>query len=584
MADVRASSLAVRELDASNDGGSGGPGSTGWLVGGIGAGAVCLAIAYLSALPRGPYADDYLAAGFRLALGPRAVGIVVDELLSSGLAHFQLAVHVALALLVGFNAILLGGLVLRVSRSRLAALAAGWLFVAPPWAFEATLWVSASHYLLGTTLLLIYLHLTWEGRPRHAARRFAITAATLVLALLTAEQAMVVAFASAPFLHALRRKEGAKRLLADLWGPLLLASLAGVMVYFGPLAEGWGSGRAISTAARGGIDLDPSALVDHSVQFMSRFVWMTASRDWGTALFGSALATAWDTTIRAPSGLVLLLLTALAVVLTARAWLVAKDSRRASFATGAIAVAWAAVWAAIPVLLPGILLRNQQLEYRMLYIPSAGAAAGIAFLASRLLESGSHRVVQMAVVVSAGAAMVVSSLTVAGFGRAFQVRSVRDSQEVKMMSSLPASVLPIKAFIVPLATEPSLASAPSTLDNLLAGGLEAPWSSRVLIDRALHRPDLTPVTMNRWTGMRFDYVGADQVSVQGENAPLDSVLVFTFDRSTLVVIDKLLIQSTSGTVSLVAFPVGERMASMGIPAETVRVVPGAPVFAVTRAR
>jgi hypothetical protein len=546
------------------------------------AGAICLAIAYLSALPRGPYIDDYVSEGFRLALGPRAVGVAFDEALARGLTYSPLAIHVALALLVGLNALLLGALVRRVSGSNFAGLAAGWLFVAPPLAFEATLWISASHYVLGTTFLLVYLHRNVGSQNEHPFGRFAISSSVLVLTLLTSEQAMVVALLSAPFLHVLRHQEGTRRLLYQLWGPLLVTSLVGVLTYFGPL----GGSAELSAASRGGLDLHPSAVLEQSLQLLIRLNWMTISHAWGAALFWSALATAWTASVGTVGGVLILLVALLAVAGAARHWVVGSAARdRWSPRHPTVAIAWAVLWATGALLLPDVLLRNQQLEYRMLYLPSAGAAAGVALVVARVLERQSWRALMVVAVLSAGTAMVVSSLTVAGFARAFQLRSERDMHEVRSLSSIPSSALPSNAVVVPFATEPSLSSARSTLDVLLAGGFETPWSSHALIYLAVHRRDLKPVTMNRWAGMRFDYTrGAKQISVQGANAPLDRILVFTFDGSKMVVIERIVLQSPSGSLTFVELPLGERMASIGIPAESVKVETGTPVFSVTVAR
>src|ERR687883_546670 len=148
-------------------------------------GAACLLLGYLLVWQRGLYFDDYLvrnqlinpATGestitftsiyFPLRMMPTP--LIYLSILA--IPKYEFLVRLLTTLCLGLNAWLLGLVIYRALKSKLVAVIGGWLFLAPVFAWEATLWMSAEYYLTSAPFALLFLlfyqnSLEAESQPR----------------------------------------------------------------------------------------------------------------------------------------------------------------------------------------------------------------------------------------------------------------------------------------------------------------------------------------------------------------------------------------------------------------------------------
>jgi len=564
-------------------------GRYGWLLTGL----VCLILGYMLVWQRGLYVDDYthksrvselLSGGWNSIWGivefpsPRPLGLAVDRVFAALLPAHEFPVRAAAAFLVGVNALLLGSLVYRVLRSRLAAVVAGWLFLMPVYAQEALLWASSVAYVFAGGLTLLFLHATWLMLARREPKRFPmlLAAASFGAALLFSE-AFVCGLGLVPALAltaAFQRQRGERLDLGRQCVYALVCPLASAGLIYLALYR-----RSQSTLITGRGGLDPALLgiIQRSVDWVQRLVWMTAPSSWGQGVVSDALgigvsvlASSWIAAVLAGAAAVLLVLTVLS-------WQEAPGEYGPPYRVGLLMLlAGAAVFVAT-LLFPGVLVRGQMLEYRLLYFPSAAAsiAAGTLFwmLAKRVPRPVAGRVLLAA----AGGLMILTTVTVLGFARSYAARYELDQRQVSaIVRALPAGNLPQDAVIVPFDNDEQLFPGRDYISRLLVGVFETPWSASAVLQAAYSRADFRVITANRWTGMHFGYEeGSDHLSgrltIQGQVVPIDRTVLVTYRAGSAFPVESLTVQAADGSQHTVRFPIAIALRMLGVP--TVEGVP-----------
>ena len=167
---------------------------------------VCLIMAYVFIWQRGYYMDDYAYRNdvvdsvtntrkrvTKWLLPDSPIRILLLPFLRLSILNIpehELLMRTLAALIHGLNALLLGLIVHRALRSKLAAVVAGWLFLFPVFAPDAVLW----NVTLTCTFALLFI-LTFQialGHKKHLTRLLLIGALTFEMMLLFSEGTVAI--------------------------------------------------------------------------------------------------------------------------------------------------------------------------------------------------------------------------------------------------------------------------------------------------------------------------------------------------------------------------------------------------------
>ncbi len=545
----------------------------------------CLALAYLLVWQRGFYTDDYshrnwaidpLTGQWRPLWSRERIGTFPVRILTclfittyAGLlpTHELLARAMAM-LVVGTNALLLGWLVYRLLGSRLAAVIAGWLFLVPLYAQEALLWASAFGYVCAACLALLFLHAAWSAltQPGRGSRwNLAGSLAFAVMLLFVEPFAVAVALVPVLALAGAIREPSHARIMLRRSLRLLIGPLAVSIAYYLLLYR-----NSWVVSSRGGLDLSPTGILARIGVYGGRLVFLTGPLAWGGHVAGDALTIAIAALRGSWPGAALALIAALSLLLTVLTWRSEEREFQAPDRLGLIVLAGGLLWAASSLLLPGVLVEGQQLEYRLLYFPLGGASvslASMAWLAAKRLRGAVWRQTLIAL---AGIALLVQTMGMMGYAHAYAARSRLDQQQVSaLVRALPAQYLPDGSYIVPIETEAPLFGRPDSISAYLLGVFETPWSMRDALLRIWRRPDLQFVTSNRWAGMHFSDAdgnsGQGSLRIQGVTVPVDRAVLFVYRAGRVLVVEQLALQKGDGTQRIVQFPLAGDLRRYGVP-------------------
>lgn len=525
------------------------------------AAVICLTLAYLLVWNHGQYLDDYSVYRYpiHLSLEARSLGALANDLLARLLHSNEALGRLVVALTIGANGLLLGWLLKRLSGSWSAAVVGGWLFISPVWAFEAVMWASAYSYLSATTFLLLQLHAGWTvitGKSR-GHRLMALAAASTALAAVAwmHEPPAVTALTAPPFWTLVAWRGGFTSLGAAARRGVALIVTSGAIVA-GAVLELYtrsGNQSGHSTA-----EITTNGLFARSLGYLERARWMTISADWGRQVFESALRDGWKTATSSLPGEILVALM-LVSVLIALAGLRSRKAPRIRGEVALILIAWGLVAAVLTLLFPSVLISNLQLEYRLLYAPGVGlcAAAGVAL--ALIATPAPGRTGDAIVLLVAGIAMFVASLTMVGVADAYAQRAQLDAAEaMAFRRALPSSELPPRVVLVPVDTEPQLRS--TTFGMMLIGLFNDPFVGRGLVDPLYPNSRFQWVDMNYWSGIAFDRRGdGGLLEAGGVPLPPDDSVVFTYRNGKVVLMDQITLVSSDGSRTAYVFPLARRL-------------------------
>lgn len=538
-----------------------------------------LLLAFLVGWQHGLLSDDYVAAhtGIPVAIQPRELGAVVNNSMAYGVAHLDFLTRLVEMLAVGANAYLLGWLVVRSTRSPLAGIVSGWLFVAPVWAYEATMWATASMYLLAASLLLIYLHMIWSALTAKTARSLAAWTGLAVVSscagALTMEQAIVPAvLLPLLWMPALPGHLGwgarIRRTLV-VWAPPAFASTALSWLVYTTLPRGFGRGHVVSSVP---------GLLDRANAYWSRLGWLTWSDGWGRPLFSAM----WRRGVAELSGdpVVWLLVAAAAGLLVLLIVVSGRGTNlRPPILPGVMTLIAGAVLAVVSLLVPGALIAGQQLEVRMLYLPTLGmcmvVGAGVSTLAGR------YALTSRAVLSVAGVLLIWCALTNLGAAAFYGDRSRLDNSEVAAFkAAIPGRLLPASGYIVPLDLEPDQRRTYSGKMLHANGVFQNDFASSAAIRPSYPDKSMAWLSSNYWGGLHLAHRDQGNLDVNGVSVPSANTLMFTFRNGRVVVIDRLVLVEGGGRWEY-RFPVARLMEQAGDPALQMVACDDAQTFAIS---
>ena len=570
----------------------------------LAAGLTCLLYAGLVTGRIGLHLDDYLqkvlatdehthqSSGFfslrRIHTYPvRVLALASAVGLCDGIPKHAWLVRLVMTSLLGLNAFLLGGLVYQLTESWVAGVVAGWLFLAPVWAFEVVFWASGWFYVPMTTGTLAFLHVCRMAIQTRSRRRFGFCLLAVAGVL-----ALTIGFGEAPLSSvgvvpglalALWARSPGVRFRAALARCAALVALSLLVVadaYELLYARSW------VLNARGPIVVEPSTLAERCTEYAERTYWMTMSATWGRPLLRELWQAGLANLQTHPTAAVLLGLVVVAVFATVLSSPRAADRAAPSVAASAVVLLTGVAWCVAGVLLPGILISGQIVEYRMLYYPIAGLCVAVGAVVACLDRWGArlHRVVLLA----GGAAMVGNATLALGMGSAYSARAQRNTRQLDAFAAAFApESLPPDTVLVPFSTDETFEPQWPHLCKLLPGVYEAPWSASYAVQLRTGQWRAA-VVQNRWAGMVFSIGPSDaqrgptHISIQGQPVPIERALVFTYQGGRILPIGTLHVRLPDGHCEPLDLPLARQVARPAVPSMDVVVQDGVASYQLVR--
>ncbi len=570
-----------------------------------------LLLAYGTCWQRGPYQDDYqledlakdavtgeswpIWSQHRIPTYPvRTLNWVVVGFYASLLPQHEWLARVLAAANVVANSMLLGWLVFRVLGSRLAALVAGWLFLFPFCAQEALLWASAHGYLAATMLVLGALHgfLTWLFAPRGRWLVLAAGVLACAVSLLLVEQPIVMLALLPPLAicQAIVRRPGGYWRLARRCAVLSIGLAGGLSlmtwrIYF--------SNRDVfQIVNRGGFTKSSEETYDKCREFVEAFEKMTTGKP-GRQYTFEALLGGVQTQFSRPFPGLLLVLAAAAVTGLCLQWRRWRDQRATPVEVGAILAIAAAGSFFLVLWIPGVLIRFQKVEWRMLDVPAGmlalASATAVWLLVKVLARFRPAARPEIAVLAVLGAVTWCSATCVLGYAKAFARRSQLDREELAATQRvLTLMQLPPRTWLICFDNVEQPVPPEASLPYLTAGVLETSWSAESALAGVLGRRDFRIVANYRGLGTVFS-PGWEPFEPEGHvlwvnDAQINAAeaVMITFRDGQSYVVTELTLraypEATGSATRVYKFPLAEELARRGAPHLRASVIAGETQF------
>lgn len=547
---------------------------------------ICMTLGYMLVWRRGFYADDYsnrllavdvltgqwrpIWSSSRIPTFPARIltWMIVTSLAALMPAH-EFFVRAISMLGIGVNAALLGWLIYRILGSRLAAVISGWLFLMPIYAQEAALWAGAVTYVFATGFSLLSLHFFWSAlaRPQRAGRWIALGTLAFTTTLLIGEQFIFAAGLVPIFALTI----AIQRQTASYWALLrrslyVLILLMAVTVTFYVLL--YNGSNLVN--ARGGLDLTLAGIVERSLGYFKRLVWMTVY-DWGRRLISDAFGIGMAVLPQAWKGMALFSAASVSLLVTVLAWRTDGREYLPRCRVGLMVFCAGVTWFVTSLLFPSVLVKGQILEYRQLYFPAAGACAAIGAFAWMVARWLRCLVCDKLLIAITGVMLLLSTVCMLGYAQAFAARSELDHRQVAALEHvLSSQYLPENSYIVPIGNDEHLFGKDDSISKFLVGVFETPWSASAVLKEVYRRNDLQLITANRWCPMQFHYMGdqeplSNQLVIQGISVPVDRTVLFSYRAGSAFVVESLTITKSDGSQHTIQFPIARDLRQHGVP-------------------
>jgi hypothetical protein len=473
-------------------------------------------------------------------------------------------------MIIGANASLLSWMIYRILRSRLAALIGGWLFLCPFYAQEATLWASASAYLVAAGLVLFSLHCFLTALfSKRATLSIVLGLLAVVISLFILEQP-VVSLVSLPLLAlciGMQRKPRDYLRLAKNCGKLLGLIVCVIAIVFLFIYR---SGQAPQVTARGGFVTNPVQILKKCCEFTQRLHWMILSQ-WGRGLTSDAFRLGVRVQLTNAFASSLLAIAIVCVSLLSAAWRPRKVEYDVPASIGFLLLTASIAGMLITMWFPGTLVQGQILEFRMLYIPGAFFTMAIAVTYWLLVKLLSGYRYENMVIALCGLATWASATCMIGYASAFSMRSRVDSIQLNAIKQiLSVAPLPSDTTIICFGQEEGIGTDYRHISSLLVGVLETPWSAHTELSRLLCRRDFHVVITHRWSGMIFQPTvrnGAPpMLRINGTAIQTERSIIVVYQKKRAFVIKELIIELRDGPPCVFKFPIAEALSCRGAPA------------------
>jgi hypothetical protein len=409
--------------------------------------------------------------------------------------------------------------------------------------------------------MLVFLHfcLSALAAERQAALWAVLALAAYIIAILFLEQTALMAFA-VPLLALVVAGNGSGtriRLVRSLVLGVLALALAGLV--FSLLYVN----NIFLVQSRGGLDFDPAAVLQRFPQYYERFAWMVTDSDWGGRLTEDAFILGFDAIRFSPVGMVLA--SAAGVLLTLTVWFWQYEHQQASPWKAAAVLMAGVLWFVATIAIPGIFVKGQIIEYRMFYVPLAGACAAAGALVCLVTRLFDRPTVQKVALALSGLVALFSTVCLTGYCRAYAERYALDQRQIAALHlALPGEMLPANAYIIPLDADFNLFDGREAISKVMTGVFETTWSSSDAIRQAYHRPDLQSITGNQWSPILISQQTAQPLGqvvllVQGTPVPLDRTIFFSYHNGQIQIYELLALAQKSGLPQIVPLPLAQHL-------------------------
>ncbi|MEI7556259.1 hypothetical protein [Candidatus Chlorohelix sp.] len=549
-----------------------------WLITSI----LCLILGYMLVWQRGFYSDDYLFKFMPSEVKynqPRAGAWAMGYAFYFFIPDFEIIPRLIVCLAIGVTAFLLGWLIYQILGSKLAAVISGWILLMPFYASEATLW--AFVYIIISMLALIFLIACWKALAEPNHRIVKIIIGTLAYALmLYVEEPLALVILLVPLLG-LTQLESFTRLSAywSFFKRITIILICPSLVAVGFYLVFYRNSTFIE--GRGGLDTNIEAILQRPAQYMQRLEGMTISSDWGLPLTKEVFNLGLSVIVGSWKGITLFLLLIVALIWTVFSWKPSTNEYKMTYKTGVIVFLSGIIWIALLLFIPGILIKGQILEYRMLYFPYAGLGIALGSLFWIINKKFQYIFVSKIWIVLVGALLLFSSICTTGFAESFAIRYDLDQKEVNAITkALPSQALPEKTILVPVATVETYPAKYVHAVSLLFGVLETNWSLSASIQNSYQRKDLYAVTGNKWAPIQLSSTATPNLlRVGNSELQIDHLLLFSYRWGTVYVIKDLrIIDENNALLQTIEFPIAANLSQNGVPIINLQIHDGALIF------
>ncbi len=529
------------------------------------------------------WAFDFAANRWKLNLIPfynywrvRPLAHIVLPNLANAIPQHEFPVRFGIVVIHILNVYLIAKLAQRVTGSLFIGITCGACAAFPIFANEGLLWFSVAIFNTFSLLfLLLGFHLLLSCRTFRDLPLMVGGVVAWFLTLMFYESGLFIILLLPAFFSMLRVKD--HRAARQVWASALAASFVPMIVYVGLVER-----NSSTVVGRGGGTLDIAFLFLHKIPDVARnVVWLVT--DWGiSGPLREALKLGWREWLAVPGGPLLIGASLLGICATALLFPVERDVMPASshlWKLLLIGFAWIVLG-----LVPIVLVRSQIVEIRTLYIPSAGAAfsaAALSGLVVNLLRPW-RRVAVRAMLLAAGTVTILSSLTMAGLVRTYQLRWYLDEEQVAALRDVISVEPPTKPlWLLPATLDERIVGAPgeqnATLNRYLFGVFEHEYSMHDAIRLKFGDRDIHAVTSQHWDKLHVTAVHqsksgqVDTVTIQGEDVPVGRLVAFTYQRGELILLSPLEIMASNGASPIIInLPLATEIMQKNIKVQPVR--------------
>ena len=506
----------------------------------------------------------------------RPIAYILAPNLASAIPHHEFVVRLGIVAMHFLNVLLLMGLVHRVTGSMLLCTLSGAYLLFPVFGNEGLLFFTAAITdVFSLFFLLIGFHCFLSCRSLLMDwRRFLFGAAAWFLMVMFYESGLFTIVLLPAFVSLGRRERQAEAYKIAI-------SMLAVLGAYLFLVE-----RSQSNVlSRGGLTLNLSFILSRRVPEVSEnFWWLVTDRGRLPGFrFASvsgplreALRLGWHEWLSVPWGPFIIAISILGLCLIALLFPPDRDGAASFFALLRIAVIGCG-WVVLS-LTPLILVKSQIVEIRTLYIPSVGfalAAAAFSTLVVRVFLPWRNGTIR-ALLLVAGVWVFLTSLTMAGLVRTYELRWNLDQKQVATLQPL-VSKVPISEplWLLPIGLDERSVGTywgrNTALDAYLYSVFETPWSASDAVRLRVGRERVDAVTGNRWvkpsiTAVRYSDDGRPaNIVVQGTTVPIQQLLAFTYQEGRVILLSPLDLDSSDGkSIVGINLPLVEKLATAGV--------------------
>ena len=502
----------------------------------------------------------------------RPLAYILAPNIVNAIPEHEFIVRLGIVAMHLFNVVLLASLVRRVTASMLVSTLSAAYFIFPVFGNEGLLWFTAAVTdVFCLFFLLLGFHCLLDCRSLFLDKSLFVCGLLVwFLMIMFYESGLFTLLLLPAFVGLIRRERLSESY--KVMGIILV-----VLGVYLALVER----SAPNVLSRGGPTLNLVFILFHRVpQVAERLWWLLA--DWGIrGPLRESFELGWREWMGVPYGRILILtsfvgLCLVGLLFPVRCEITPAQSRLLKLAF--IGCAWTALG-----LVPIILVKSQIVEVRTLYVPSVGFALAMAALSTSVVSlfHQRRRFALRAVVLIGGVWVCLSSLTMAGLVRTYELRWNLDQSQVAalqpIISSIPATQ---QLWLLPVGLDERSVSTSlgrhTTLDSYLFGVFETPWSTADAIRLRFGDRNVHGITTNRWVPLRVNSVRRSNegeiraVTIQNEDVPVQRLIAFTYQSGFLVLLSPLEIHTPHAAQPIrIDLPLVHEVAQLGVPMQAV---------------